>query len=224
MVYVWLLWSVIAAPAAVVRSGDTAVVDKAARATMTAELRRGRQLASQGQHAEAVAAFDAALRAVPDEPRVLLELGWELRAAGNLPRAEEICRRAVQMSTTDPDRAKALYNLGRVLESKGDKPNAIVAYRDSLRLRENKTVRERLIALGVKPDPPKAEPPKIDDSEKCAEACTEIAACWEEVHGGDYRGGGACTDRCGELEPPGRKQFYRCLERAKNCKATLKCE
>lgn|GEM_PF-6900225 len=114
--------------------------------TMATELKRGRQLASKGQHAEAVHAFDAALRSVPDEPRVLNELGWELRLTGDLTRAEEVCRKAAKKGEP-PMRAPALYNLGRVLEQRGDKPAAILAYRESLDLRENKSVRERLLDL-----------------------------------------------------------------------------
>jgi len=121
--------------------------DKAAQKTMAAELRRGRQLADKGKHAEAVVAFEAALRAVPGEPRVLLEMGAELRAAGDLARAEEFCHKAVAASPERPIRAPALFNLGRVLEAKKDKPGAIAAYRESLALRENRIVRERLLDL-----------------------------------------------------------------------------
>jgi hypothetical protein len=41
----------------------------------------------------------------------------------------------------------ALYNLGRVLEEKGDKAGAIAAYQETLRLREDSSVRGRLLDL-----------------------------------------------------------------------------
>lgn len=114
---------------------------------MAAQLRLGRELAQKGQNAAAIAAFDAALRAVPNEPRVLSELGWVLREAGDLVRAEAACKKAVQVTQDPLLRAPTLYNLGRVLEQKGDKKSAIIAYRDSLKLRENRVVRERLLDL-----------------------------------------------------------------------------
>jgi tetratricopeptide (TPR) repeat protein len=231
MIYFLLVWSLVAAPTKTVRGGETTLSDaeKATHETMTAELRRGRQLAAKGQHAEAVAAFDAALRAVPDEPRVLLELGWELRAAGKLPRAEEICRKAAQVATAPSERGKALYNLGRVLEQKSDKPGAIAAYRDSLKLRENRTVRERLLGLDPTAESEqkllaKSEPQNVDDSTRCDEACTSVAICWEEVWGGTYRGGTECTNRCEEKSPPARAAFFRCVDHPTNCKAMLNCE
>jgi tetratricopeptide (TPR) repeat protein len=137
-----------AAPRKVVRDAPALTdAEKVAHKTMAAALRRGRALAGKNQHAEAVAAFDAALAAVPDEPHVLLELGVELRATGDLARAEAVCRK-VALPGNDPTlRAPALFNLGRVLEDQKDRPGAIAAYRESLALRENPFVRERLLTL-----------------------------------------------------------------------------
>jgi Flp pilus assembly protein TadD len=88
-----------AAPKKVVRAqAELSDAQKVAHKTMAAALRRARKLASKGRHAEAVVALDAALRAVPDEPHVLQELGWELRVAGELVRAEEACRKAALTS------------------------------------------------------------------------------------------------------------------------------
>ena len=121
--------------------------EKAAHKTMAAELRRGRGLANKGQHAEAIAAYDKALASVPDEPHVLLELGVELRATGDLARAEDVCRKLASPGGDPSLRAPALFNLGRVLEDKKDTGGAVTAYRESLKLRENRFVRERLFAL-----------------------------------------------------------------------------
>jgi|GEM_PF-3316465 len=210
MISLLLVWSLWAAP----------VAAQPDPATGNAELKRGRQLANKGQHKEAVVALDAALKALPDDPRILLELGVELRAAGDLVRAETICKQATTKSNEPNDEAKAYYNLGRVLEDKPDQPGAITAYRASIKLRENATVRARLVALGGTADRGGTPPPKSDD--RCAEACTSIAVCWEEVNGGDYRGGMVCTRRCDERTDKG--QFLRCVTRAKNCKVMLGCE
>lgn len=121
--------------------------EKAAHRAMAAELRRGRGLAGKGQHAEAIAAYEKALTSVPDEPHVLLELGVELRAAGDLARAEEVCRKVARPGGDPALRAPALFNLGRVLEDRKDQDGAVAAYRESLKLRENRFVRERLFAL-----------------------------------------------------------------------------
>src|SRR5215470_1741790 len=120
---------------------------KAAQKEAAAQLRLGRSLGNKGKHAEAIAAYDKALAAVADEPHVLLELGVELRATGDLARAEDVCRKVAKAGNDPTFRAPALFNLGRVLEDKKDKPGAIAAYRESLGLRENRFVRERLFAL-----------------------------------------------------------------------------
>jgi len=109
-------------------------------------LRRGRALAARGRHADAVAVLDAALRASPDDPLVLNELGVALREVGDLVRAEAVCREAAKAAEPRV-RAAALYNLGRVLERRRDTAAAIAAYRDSLQLRHARSARERLIAL-----------------------------------------------------------------------------
>lgn len=148
MLKLLLLWVALLAPRKVLQDNATlSDAERAAQRTMATALKRGRQLANKGKHAEAVGALEAALRAVPDEPRVLNELCWEQRAMGNLRGADERCKRAARLTREPPLRAPALYNLGRLLEQQGDNPGAIAAYRKSLKLRENRYVRERLQAL-----------------------------------------------------------------------------
>jgi tetratricopeptide (TPR) repeat protein len=114
--------------------------------TPEAQLRRGRALAARHRYADAVKVLDAALRAMPDDPRVLNELGVALRETGDLARAETVCRDAAKAEAAEL-RAAALYNLGRVLERRGQAEAAIAAYQDSLRIRHTRAVRERLVAL-----------------------------------------------------------------------------
>lgn len=114
--------------------------------TPEALLRRGRALAAGHRYADAVKVLDAALRAMPGDPRVLNELGVALRETGDLARAETVCRDAAKAEAPEL-RAAALYNLGRVLERRGDAEAAIAAYEGSLRIRHTRAVRERLVAL-----------------------------------------------------------------------------
>ncbi len=110
-------------------------------------LKRGRALAGRGDLDGAVAAFQEALAAMPEEPRALDELGVAAWRKKDLPFAEKTLRRAVEVQADPRKRAAALYNLGRVLEDKADKAGAVAAYTRSLRDRPNKVVRERLGAL-----------------------------------------------------------------------------
>ena len=124
--------------------------DPAVRKAYAAALRQGRSLAGRGKHAAAVKQFEAALIARPDDARALSELGWVLFGADQLERAEKVCREAARAAAAAHDdrlQAASLYNLGRVLEKRGDRPAAVAAYRDSLALRPSPIVRDRLRSL-----------------------------------------------------------------------------
>ena len=58
----------------------------------------------------------------------------------------------------------------------------------------------------------------------CDELCTEIGACWEEVHDGEYRGGGECASRCEALSAADRRSFGTCVSAAGTCQETLACD
>jgi hypothetical protein len=68
------------------------------------------------------------------------------------------------------------------------------------------------------PPPADAEPP-LDD---CANACTEIAGCWEEQNPGeDYHQGGFCVSSCEEGD---KKAFFQCVEKSRgDCAAMVGC-
>jgi hypothetical protein len=61
--------------------------------------------------------------------------------------------------------------------------------------------------------------PPLDD---CAEACTEIAGCWEEQNPGeDYHQGGFCVSSCEEGD---KKAFFQCVEKGRgDCAAMVGC-
>jgi hypothetical protein len=119
-----------------------------------AALRRGRALAKQGDHAAAIAAFDEALAAVPDDARALSELGWAAFRAGELARAREATERSIGAAGDPSLRAASIYNLGRIHEAEGRAGQAIEEYRRSLALRPHAIVRDRLLSLdpAARPD------------------------------------------------------------------------
>ncbi len=118
--------------------------------TYTAQLRRGRQLEGAGKHAEAIAAFEAGLRAVPDDSTLLGEIGAAAYAAKDLPAAEKATRAAIANAAAPDVRGASLYNLGRIQEDRGDLAGALASYADSLRARPNSVVRARLTKLDPK--------------------------------------------------------------------------
>ena len=85
--------------------------------------------------------------AYADDPRKLAESGWTAYQRHDLEKAEKLTRQAIAAATDPAVKAAALYNLGRVLEDRKDKAGATAAYKQSLELRHNATVREQLRTL-----------------------------------------------------------------------------
>lgn len=116
-------------------------------------LKEGRSKAAAGDQAGAVAAFREALAAVPDDPAALSELGLAALHQKDYKTAEQATRQAIarigEPALDDKARLRAasLYNLGLILEERGDRLPAIEAYVASLKTNPNQTVSERLIGL-----------------------------------------------------------------------------
>lgn len=74
---------------------------------------------------------------------------------------------------------------------------------------------------GGQPVPADAAPP-LDD---CADACTEIAVCWEaENPGREYSQGGNCTSACESGTPEEKKSFFDCVTKSgDDCAAMVGC-
>lgn len=68
---------------------------------------------------------------------------------------------------------------------------------------------------------PDAAPPPAD----CANACTEIAVCWEEVNEGrEYTQGGNCTSACDSATPDQQAAFFDCVVRGRaECAKMVAC-
>jgi len=86
---------------------------------------------------------------MPDDARVLSEVGWAAFQANDLARAETANARALANANAPLVRAPILYNAGRVAEARGKPDAARKAYRESLALRDNAEVRKRLAGLKV---------------------------------------------------------------------------
>jgi Cys-rich protein (TIGR04453 family) len=70
--------------------------------------------------------------------------------------------------------------------------------------------------------PPADAAPPLDD---CANACTEIAVCWEEENPGrEYNQGGNCTSACESSTPEEKKSFFECVEKGRSeCAKMVAC-
>jgi Flp pilus assembly protein TadD len=76
----------------------------------------GLKLSGQGRHAEAIAHYERALAARPDDARVLFALGNTARTLGMAGAAEELFRRVLAQ---DPARLEATVNLANLLRARG---------------------------------------------------------------------------------------------------------
>lgn len=82
-----------------------------------------------GDPAGAIAAYRKALEILPDDPRVLANLGLAYAAAGDLTGAVQSLRRSLER---DPAQPVTLVNLGNALEAQGDPAGAAAAYQRAL--------------------------------------------------------------------------------------------
>jgi tetratricopeptide (TPR) repeat protein len=116
------------------------------RAVFKAAIADAHKADKKGDHAACAAAYQRALALQPDDGRLLSDLGWQLFLAKDLPRAEEVTRKAIGAGVGRL-RAASNYNLGKILEAKGDKSGAVKAYVASLEERPNLTVMTTLARL-----------------------------------------------------------------------------
>jgi tetratricopeptide (TPR) repeat protein len=120
---------------------------KAQASSFREQLAAGRQAVKDKKYAEGIAALEAALKIDPNHAATLAELGWAAYLAGDLDKARRNTELAIAGDASDRTRGAALYNLGRILEDRGDKDGAAAAYQRSLALRPNDVVQQRLGGL-----------------------------------------------------------------------------
>lgn len=130
------------------RSKVEPILKKEARQSYQNHLDEGRTLAQAKKWTEAISRYEEALRAKPEDPVALAELGYAAYYAGDLDRARSFNTRALKVATEPGLRASILFNEGMVDEKKGDKDAARKHYETSLSLRPNATVQTRLEKLG----------------------------------------------------------------------------
>jgi tetratricopeptide (TPR) repeat protein len=117
----------------------------------------GRKLAADEHWKDAEAKLTEASALAPEDVTILSELGWAALHADDLDESKAVSERALGLARESRVKAQILYNLGRVLEERGDADGAKQRYQDSLALRPSKTVKARLEGLGGKaPEPPPA--------------------------------------------------------------------
>jgi Ca-activated chloride channel family protein len=80
--------------------------------SQNSEVLEGNEHLAKGQLPEAITAYEAAAKRLPNEPGVHLDRGLALLKAGKLPQAREALRLATQGSPDAELRGKANYNLG----------------------------------------------------------------------------------------------------------------
>jgi tetratricopeptide (TPR) repeat protein len=182
-------------------------------------LRKGRKQARSRDYAGAVAAFEEALGLWPDDPVVLSELSWVAFLTGEHDRAIELGTRSVDKARRPSIKAASLYNLGRAFEAKGVNESAIISYQNSLLLRPNQIVTDRLSALlgkkvaggyapvvlaGPTTLPDVCKQVAIDDCEtaKVSKELAQVMAPYKQVAGLDVPADGGQTCVLGlHLEP-----------------------
>lgn len=157
------------------------------RAAYLSNLQKGQKLAKAKQWKGAIAAFEAALQALPGDDRALSELSFAALSFGDFAKARDAGHRSVLAASSASVKAASLYNVGRVEEANGRLADAANLYRDSLALRNNKTVRERLAKVSKGDAAPDA------DEVLCSGAAmTEAALCACIAKHAEFQGG-ECT-------------------------------
>lgn len=122
-------------------------LDAEAQKRVAAAISQGRKLAGQGKNPEAIAAFQSALSIDPTTAKALSELGLAYYQMKQYPEGEAAMRKAIKAAAEPGQRGRSLYNLGLILEAKGDAKGAVTAYQASLKERTNQVVLERLRKL-----------------------------------------------------------------------------
>src|SRR6478735_4946496 len=82
----------------------------------------GLKLSAAGRHADAIAQYEAALSAQPDDPKVLFALGNTAQILGLAAPAEQFFRKVLAL---EPGRLEALVSLANLLRANGAPEAAI---------------------------------------------------------------------------------------------------
>lgn len=134
-------------------SKEKAPIPKAKRDAYTEGLGKGRKETLAKRYDAAIAAFDAALAALPGDPRALSERGYAKLLAGKTTAAREDFLAALG-STKDPKLlAQIHFNLGLVAEKLGHAEEAKVSFVRSNALAPSKAAAQKAGVVAQKPGP-----------------------------------------------------------------------
>jgi len=119
------------------------------REVISAVIRGARGFVDEAEkkYAEAIAAFDTAIRKDPNAARAWSGRGYAKLQAGQLDKAARDFDHALTLDTTANYRAAVWFNLGQIAQKKGQTKQARRAYKKSLKLKNSKAVKKALDAL-----------------------------------------------------------------------------
>lgn len=112
-----------------------------------AALDAGRAAGKAKRWADAVAAFERALAVQDGDAAALSELAWATLQVGDAQRSYELAERAIAAATEPNPKAASHFNAARAAEALGDLARAKAHYEQSLELRPNDAIRDRLAKL-----------------------------------------------------------------------------
>jgi hypothetical protein len=118
--------------------------EKSALAEYQTALKKGRKLTLAKDFDGAIAAFDDALKAQPDDPRALSERGYAKLLAKKWEPAREDLLKAQRRTADRVLQAQIWYNLGLVEEGKGDAAAAQQAFAQSNTLNPTNAAKKKL--------------------------------------------------------------------------------
>ncbi len=96
-------------------------------------VQQGREAYTAGRFEDALAAFEAAKKELPNDPAVDFNRADALAKLGKIPEAQEVFRGVTESNRPDL-RQKAWYNLGNLHATTGDRQEALKSYRRALTL------------------------------------------------------------------------------------------
>ncbi len=114
-------------------------------------LKRGRALTVSKKYADAIAAFDEALAALPDDARATSERGYAKFLSGDTRGAEKDFDQAVREAPRDDKklRAQIYFNLGLVKDKEGDRNEAQTDFRSSYEYNPTAQAKAKMSACPV---------------------------------------------------------------------------
>ncbi|HEY4175177.1 MAG TPA: hypothetical protein VGM90_00025 [Kofleriaceae bacterium] len=126
-------------------SGSNAPVDPKAQTAYRAAMKKGREATAKKQWADAIAGFDAALKAKPGDSRATGERGFARLLEGtDLAAAEKDFDRAASSTKDQKILASIWFNRGLLEEKQGQADNALAAFATSNVLRPTPAAAKKL--------------------------------------------------------------------------------